>query len=370
MVRKINQNLHNLRTHFDENGFSNLLVLQTTSLSRNLNSYLFPDKLNSKDRDSLLSLLTTTLTTVANNKECKESFTIKYGYDIKQNERYLYQTYGILDEEIEEREDFALALSEKKDLFLTLCGQDHLLIRCIDKKLNLLGSCKRCLNFERLFQRYCKFAYDNDSGYLTSSLKDAGSGIRIRVRVCLLNTARLGRIDKISSILQKEGFTLSPALSQWSGRDCLSGPFFDITNTLSLNKNIEEACKRFNDVLRYLSYIEGTNLDILSTVRMTELQNTFLRSFLVAKYSLLVLENEAFDIIGDLKTAAELNLVKNLDFPTLYSLTVKVQEPYLLSIKDAKKYKLTVSQKKDKSLMLNRLRALILQEVLKDLEFN
>ncbi len=99
--------------------------------------------------------------------------------DMGENDRQVLAEKGdVTREMLSAPETAAILQNPAEGVVIRLCGADHLCIRGEKSGSDLSGAMQAALRVEDALSRQMAFAWDERLGYLTSALKDVGTGMR------------------------------------------------------------------------------------------------------------------------------------------------------------------------------------------------
>ncbi len=121
--------------------------------------------------------------------------------DVDVNARQVLAEQGILSPDVQENADTAALLQFAEDgVAVLLGGADHVCIRATRQDGDLLAALNSCIRVEEAIARHVDFACDRQLGYLTSSPKEVGTGLRAGI---ILHLPRLSAGKRMEAALKK-----------------------------------------------------------------------------------------------------------------------------------------------------------------------
>ena len=347
-----------------------VVVSTAVELHRNLANFPFPERLDDSDGARVMSIVFDAF----NRLEDSERYQTVAANLLDSNAFRIMRERNILPSD-EYRNAGIILRSDGKVSCTVNCG-DHVRIASFfsgmdfDRPLVITGK------LDSDIQHFVQFAASYDFGYLTSSIADCGSGMRLSFSAHLPSLCMLGRIRSLSEEVAAAGFSMSAEYAS-GGAGGLSGRNFDgsalggyyrisSTNCISGTEfdqvaSIIALCKKVIDAERAAR--EECRRTVPSSV-----QNYMYRAASIARSSVFVTLREAIEITGGVKWALDMGFLSGINETDLHSLLYRIQEGHLRYVLDNGKFKFEddVSGSEDKK--IERLRALILQEAFENLQ--
>lgn len=232
------------------------------------------------------------------------------------------------------------------------------------------------LNFEKPFtsakaiddelQNSLQFAASMEFGYLTSNLHDLGSGMKL-TSVMHLPSITVARIaDKVFKDLVSEGCSVGGFFAPFE-TGVPPGSIYIIENSFSYKGDEFEQIALFKDSInRVLECERGSTMNLTET-RPTRIKDIVYRAVASVKYSRLISNREGIELVSKIKWGLNLGLLKGVEHHELSALLYRIQNAHLTYFVRNGKFNF----EKDilsEELKIERIRALVLQEVLANLQ--
>lgn len=348
------------------------VVLSTrVRLARNLANFPFPKKLQGNDAQRIQSIVFDAV----NQSSDRENF-----YAISVNKldpvgaRILTER-GVLEAETSNTND-SLGIIMRLDgkVSCTVNSIDHVRISSFAAGLSFEDAYSLCKVFDEDLQKHIQFAASFDFGYLTSSIYDAGSGMKISFRVHLPSLSMQQRIAAVAAELYKKGIQFTACYgaggaekaSAAGGMGTSLGACYQISGFNSYTgTEIDQAATIIASV-RQVIELERKARAECKEKNATDIRNDIYRSFALAKFSKFITLREAIDIISNLKWGRSMSLLTGIDDVSLHALLYRIQEAHIQMVLKSGNFNFEpdIADNNDKKIC--RLRALILQEAFED----
>lgn len=307
------------------------VVTSRVRLARNIDGLPFPLSLpDARKRSKVVDIVDEAIKSMAGY-----TFQKIIPRDLTEEVHTYWQEEGLLHSagDAVQKED-ALFYDEEKKIAITVNSCDHIRISAIRAGLSLGQALKDALAVERLLGEKIDFAKSGDT-FLTSNVMDLPYGLKMSVRLNLINNFRMKKMDDVKTYLTRKGLAITESFPQVSDEDYPAGCFFDIsvggmTEMTDLPKKSPiEMLDEFEEVCIYLDEDEKESLRMILGINADTVKNSVVRAFNIMKLSLLLSEREVIDITSDLRVGFMMRRVKGLDFQTLYKLLVTAQDGHV-----------------------------------------
>lgn len=348
-------------------GAENDVVLSTrVRLARNLANFPFPQKLSGGDGERVRALLFDAF----NRVEDSERYHSIFVNQLDSLGATILQERGVLPERAASERNSGIILRNDGRLACTVNIGDHVHISSFASGLDCDGAFSVCHALDLQLQQSVQFAASYDHGYLTTSLLDAGSGMKLSVRMHLPCLSLQGRLRSVMDDMASKGIAVTACfgagglngVSSLGSRGAALGAFYQLTSTNSFTGSEIDQIAVVASSAKQLLEQERAAREECATTMVSDIKNYLYRSIALARYSLFVPLREAIDLISGIKLGNDLKLVNGIDAAGIHALLYRVQNGHLEFVAKNGTFQFekdiaTNTQKKN-----DRLRALILQE--------
>jgi protein arginine kinase len=359
---------------YTKDGPESDVVLSTKiRVARNLATFPFPDRLRPQDKDRVRSIV---FNAFGHLEGCED-----YQAVAVQNLDPL--GLRILEErgsfpKIDNAESLGVILRGDGKISCVVNVIDHIRTSVYSSGLDVEETMHLSQKIDRGLQSMLQFAASYDFGYLTASVLDAGSGMRISVRMHLPSLSYQGKIKSVMESLNEDSVMLKASfgsggvdnVSGTGNRGMSLGSFYDICNIdcsggseIDQMTSILASAKRLMELERQAREECKENLP-------TIVSNYLYRSISLARWSSLVPLREAVSIISGVKWGKDMNLLVGIDDAELHALLYRIQEGHLTFVQKNGEFHFKKDIQGDDVKKNERLRALILQESFENIKLN
>jgi protein arginine kinase len=127
--------------------------------------------------------------------------------------------------------------------------EDHLRLQAILPGLQVASSQEIAMRTERALASFLSFAYDGQAGYLTASLNNAGTGLRMSVLLHLVGLAASGKLRTVLEAAIDIGCSVRGLYGEGS---CGTGEFFQVSNTYRFGMEPLQVAEKVDSAVKYI----------------------------------------------------------------------------------------------------------------------
>ncbi|MDD5930718.1 MAG: hypothetical protein PUC37_13030 [Spirochaetales bacterium] len=328
-------------------------------LIRNLADFKFPQYLIPEEKERIDSLVYDALNETGKITGLKKEQLNERSFEIlKMN--------GFINDE-----DFSsIYISEEDDSFSCLVNnRDHIRLSIFSEGKECENIIQKIYNIDSLLQKKLQFAANVEFGYLTSNIKDCGSGLKISFRLFIPAIIFSGHFEDVIALVQNGKFCLRPVFKPVEGTpaafyNCIfelytsfsfSGTEFDqMANILGAVQNILNTERK----------IRAKFADNNSTVVL----NLFKQNYAKAMYSMLLTYEDAVNAVCAVKWGLSHKLIKGISDLSLNSLFHRTKDTYLKIMCEEQNINFEADIEHSIALKIQRLRAILLQQSFEEIE--
>ncbi|MCI1209064.1 MAG: hypothetical protein LKF96_06445 [Treponema sp.] len=251
----------------------------------------------------------------------------------------------------------------------TVNSRDHLRISAFIPGLDCNGAYAMCRSVDEELQQSMQFAASYDFGYLTSSLDDAGSGLKLSMRVHLPSLSFLNRIEPLINFAASKGLSVSAAFGAGDRPGTSLGQYYQISTVSAMTGNELDQITTITAMGKYLYETETAAREECRKNESTSLWDRISRSYAASRFGKLLPLREAVEIVSGVKWGLDLGYLSGTSDADLFALLYRIQEGHLEFVLKNGTFSFEKDIEKQKDLRVMRLRALITQESLSTINF-
>lgn len=351
---------------YARSGFSSdVIVSSKVRVARNLANFPFANILPSDDKARVQSIIFDSFSKIQEKNPNWEFHSISTNAIDKNGIRIL-QERGILNSSFSKKKvqsDTGVIMGSESSFSAVINCVDHLRFSSYRNGLNFKETFKDCAFIDSKLQETLQFAASYDFGYLTSSLCDAGTGIKLSARIHIPGTVLTGKLKIITDFLSEKQILVEPAFPEIS-QGSVAGSFYLISTTSAMKGTELDQIADFESVCMHIAETERKILADYADNKRTVAFNSLLRAYSIAKFSMLISLREAVEIVSDLKIGLRCGFFSGIEEETLSALLYRIQPYHLEYLLNDGNFTFEKDLKNDEKGKIDRLRALLLQDAI------
>ncbi len=309
-------------------GNYNDVVLNTQiKLSRNFNDIPFPNKLSverAKENNKLLYELV---------RDLFEEQQVEL-FEISKNEKNFYDEcidkYLIDKKLLMDQEKNAFIINNNETFSILLNDEEHIKINCITAGLNLEEALNEANIIDNEIENNYEYAFDENIGYLTSSPKNAGTGLEAKVVLHLPALTLNNDISKFIKSLERIGMTIKSKYSDEKGD---FGNIYEIYNNVRSDLREQDIIGNLKGLILNIVSEEKKAKEVLIAKQKNKTYDKIFRAYAILKSAILLEERETIEYLSYLRLGIELQLLQ-IDKSRLNEIMIKVSDSFIRSYID------------------------------------
>ncbi len=343
-------------------------------LSRNLANFPFPRSLRVNDGERVRSLVLQTLADMPDARQYQ-------AVDLKRSDplqRKILAERGIAPFEDDvsdagERQDgdqsvpSGVIVRADGKVSCLVNGRDHLCVSAFAPGINADGAWAAVHAVDEAAQQSLQFAASREFGFLTASLSDAGTGMKAAFQAHLPAISLSGQISAAVKGLSVRGFSVEACYGAGGTASSL-GAFYLVENAHSFSGSEADQVISLAAAARYIADFERKSRALFAEDRPTVLCARVCRSYGAAHAGKFLSEREAVSILSDIKLGTDTGLVSGLEAHDFAALLFRVKNAHLTFVAKSGRFSLESDVESDPSLIVPRVRSLVLHEALEGTE--
>ena len=305
-------------------GPENDIVLSSRiRLARNLNSYLFSERLELSDAEHLIEEVERA---VKNTSLLKDSFFFEYKNLKDQDRQFLLERHLISREHAAEKGEKALLVTKNEVVSIMVLEEDHLRSQVFQSGLNLIEAWRLMDQIDTALEEKLSYSFHPTLGYLTACPTNVGTGLRAS---CMLHLPGLMMTKQVNKVLQALS-KLNLAVRGFFGEGTqASGNFFQFSNQMTLGQQESDIVDSLERVMRQVLEHEREARSYLLEKRHAKLEDQIWRAVGTLKSARLMSSSEALGLISLMRLGVDLGFIKNLSKANLNALFLFTQPAHL-----------------------------------------
>jgi len=339
------------------------VVISTRArLARNLANFPFPGSCPEDDSERVQSLLFDSFSHM-DNPDQFQSITLKELEPLGQ--RILLER-GVLPATVTDNACGVIIRTDGR-VACTVNTGDHVRISAFVPGLDPDAARELCRVIDDSLQTTLQFAASVDFGFLTSSLRDMGTGLKVSLRLHLPSLSHEGQIDRFIRETAARGFSLSAVFGAGSEPGTALGSFYQLSGIRSFPGDEFTQTSSITAEARRIADAERRYRAEMTLNKPTMIRDCVYRAYAAARYSRLAGFREAVGILSGIKWGKNLGLLRGIEDEQLLALLYRMQPAHLGFVIRSGNFnyeKDIISEER----RIDRLRSLILQEAFEKIQ--
>ena len=176
---------------------------------------------------------------------------------------------------------------------------DHLKMIVYSGGLDLEEAFGDVRGFDANLEKKLDYAVSLEFGYLTSGIKNAGTGMKASVMLHLPFLSRTGLLDRAIKSSLSEEFSVKGFMSD---EDTSLGDLYQVSNEISIGISEDQYLKKLNSIALSLIEYERRAREQFYKSKSMELEDVFYRAYGLLKHCRLLSLKEAMKYLMDFRT--------------------------------------------------------------------
>jgi protein arginine kinase len=306
--------INSLAEHFpiwlEEAGpYSEMVLFSKVSLYRNLGDYKFNKKTTEKEKEQILNLLFEGISTLP---QFNNYITLK---DLKdKDKKFFVERDFISSKEYRNSEFVGLALNDSQNNILVLNSDEHLEISSICSELSAKEAFIQCDSLDDELNEEFGFAYDNELGFLTSSIDRVGTGMIVSAVAHLPALVITGKFVDVIDDLEESLFSIEGVFNIG---ESVEGSYFRISSKFTLGISEEEILKLFKNKIKSIIKDEISSREYLTQKVGYETEDKIWRSYGILKNARILSVTDFLNLTSALRLGSSLGIIKDVNIMDL-----------------------------------------------------
>ncbi len=327
-----------------------VVISSRARVSRNLADFPFPSKMTDDDKNRVQSLVYDAFTGV-------ESWRFLEMKGISAPGKEILRDKNILDEE-----GGATVINYGDESSACLVnGTDHIKLSSFVAGFDFEKAMEKVYKTDEILQNKLQFAASIDFGYLTSQVKDCGTGLKFSARIFIPSIVLSGQFESVVSLIKSKKLSIQPVFKSDQIAD-FSNCLFDVCTASCAEGTELDQMAGIHSVVSVILKTERKIRSEFADNNPTVVLNFFKQSYARAIYSLLLSYEEAVSIISAVKWGLQMKLIKGISENELNGLYYRVKDGHLKYLCDNFAFTFEDDVKASVALQIKRLRTIIIQQ--------
>lgn len=213
-----------------------------------------------------------------------------------------------------------ILINDEENICIILNEQEHIKLQVFSGSFDLDATFNLAKEIDKKIEEIFDIAKSKKYGYLTNSLTDVGTGMRVSVMVHLPGLTKTGNIKKVLESVSSFGLNIRGVYGENSKT---SGDMYQISNKQTLGITEEDIIKNLKIITEKIIEQERTARRILAKNQII-LEDIVYRSYGILSNCRKISLEEARNLLSDVKLGTDLGIIKEIT-------DSKILEMYLYS---------------------------------------
>jgi protein arginine kinase len=317
--------LDNRRRWFSQRGtLFDTVISSRLRISRNREGSRFPGTMEDKEREELSSQLSSFFCALPHFEKESRIYAMK---DLSLRDKKMLGERRILSSRQEEYRLGKIVQREDESLNVLLCLDDHIQFVGLQNGFSLISLHKELKRLERAAEKMFPFARDEQRGFLTSRINEAGTGIRASVIMQLPALSLMEDMEPIFLVLMERGLSIRGFMDD---EEQSRGGLYQIYNGGDAGfKESEEILNSFCEAVKILAEKEESCRKEINRGHYPQLEDRIYRSLGALRYCRLLTAGEALKHLMLIRQGVCLGWVNEISLETLSALTLYIGQAHV-----------------------------------------
>jgi protein arginine kinase len=306
---------------------SDIVISSRIRLARNLADFPFIRRCNEMDKAAIEKACHAAINQVESWKDLHyvdvnalSSVDRQFLVERQLISRELADSTGPRSVTIEGQETFSIMVNE----------EDHLRMQVMHSGLDLTAVWEQINQIDDALDERLNYAFHERLGFLTACPTNVGTGMRVSVMLHLPALVITQQIEKAFRSLQKMGLAVRGLYGEGSQA---MGDFYQISNQVTLGKSETDLIKQVTDIIPAMIEYERQARSFLVRESRKDLHDRVSRAYGILCTAQTISSEETLHLLSSVRMGINLELIKDLDIPTINKLVIHTQPAHLQKLR-------------------------------------
>jgi len=284
---------------------ADVVVSTRARLARNLAGKVFPGKASAEDLAEIAGMVRRA---AAGLESRFEEFRVLDVDELQEADReYLVDARVASYEQVDPREGRLIILNSAGSIAIMVNEEDHLRIQAILSGLQPTSAWELVDEVDSALSRFLQYEYSDRYGYLTASLSNVGTGLRVSTMLHLAGLCFMGSLARTLRAAYDLGISVRGLFGEGSSG---LGDFYQVSNEVTLGLPEPEIVCRVRGVADYLINEERRARRTIADQRRDELAERARGAMDKLRRAKTVRAEEALALLSPVRMAASLGMIE------------------------------------------------------------
>lgn len=294
----------------------NTIVMNTqVSLSRNINNYPFPHKLNQSEAMYIVNKVSRILLTSPDLQQ--EDFILKNMKDITDIEKTTLIERSIISNKFSKNDISSILINKDKSKFILINGDNHIEIKIYMNNLNLNEAFNIADQIDDILGEKLDYSFNENLGYLASCPVNVGTGLKASVTLHLPILSLQKKIENYHNIGHKLGINIKGICSE---RSNTLGNMYEITNQNIIGRSEKNTLESLKSMIKEIITKEIESREILKIEANIEVEDEVYRSLGILQNARIISAQEVMKHLSNIKLGIEMDYINDINLDKVINL--------------------------------------------------
>jgi len=267
---------------YNEPGFDNDVVLSTrVRLARNLVNFPFPSEFKQNDGSRVMALVFDAFSKITS----PEIFQTLAVSNLEPMGQHILIERGVIEAETIGMDDSGIAVSMDGKTSCEVNCHDHVRIASFTTGCDTVKAFKMAKNIDDKLQKSLQFAAAVDFGYLTASLNDTGTGMKVSTIVHLPSLGVTRGLEALFNELAEKGISAGACFGPGNqphtvnGTSAALGDYYQLSTGTSMPQKEETQLDLLKEATEYATLSERNARKTVIDTMETSLKDSVFRAY-------------------------------------------------------------------------------------------
>lgn len=301
--------------------FSDIVLLSTVSLYRNVRGYNFERKSDDKKKEELLKFLKDGVDATDKFRDMIDLNEL----DIDEKE-FLWERLLITEWELKDGQYTSVAVNNKQNKVVVMNSREHLCVTSIASGFDILESYKEVDGIDDLLSEEFQFIFDEKLGFLTSTIDRVGTGLEIDILIHLPALVITGQVSDLIEELEDEHYLMEGTFRNGGG---IEGSFFSIKNQYTLGRTEKEIIGDMEERIKKAIKKEIDAREYLMENARYETEDKIWRSYGILTNARFLNFEDFLNLSSAVRLGVGMGILKGISIESLNRLLINLQPGHI-----------------------------------------
>ncbi|MEN6372441.1 MAG: ATP--guanido phosphotransferase [Armatimonadota bacterium] len=329
---------------------SDIVVSTRARLARNLSGIPFPGRAGTEDLENVAELAEKAIDRL--KLRWPDLRMVDVARIDEEERNFLVDAHLASPQQVRPRSGGIVFLEPGGRIAIMVNEEDHFRVQTILPGLQPLPAWRLVDEIDDELAKELKFAYSNKLGYLTASLSNLGTGLRLSAMMHLAGLAMTGRLASTLKAAIDLGVSVRGLFGEGSKG---FGDFYQVSNEVTLGAPERELAERVRGVSVHLLAEERNAREVILSLGRMKLVMAARQSLARLRNAEVITAGEALRLLSPIRLAGALDCVDGCSAKELNELLVAMR---VMHVEDGSRYSSIAVDRKRAVLIRRRIRGI------------